>query len=199
MEPLSKPARTSPSRAAEGASTTAAPTAAEVPPDGPPIEAAGRDPGAPTSAGRESATASGARPEPAAGDSAAPLEAEHEGRKRPPAAGQTAHARVEREFVGTGWFWSLIIGSLLALAAVIFVLQNSDSVEVKFLGWSGDVSLAGIVLVVALGAIVADELFGVVYRRRRRRRLNERASLRSAHERATTREPVTDTAAAPRS
>jgi uncharacterized integral membrane protein len=83
--------------------------------------------------------------------------------------------RPEREFVGTGWFWSLIVGGLIALAAIIFVLQNSDAVAVKFLGWQGDVSLAGVVLVVALAAIVADELFGTVYRRRRRRRLTERA------------------------
>jgi uncharacterized integral membrane protein len=90
------------------------------------------------------------------------------------------HHRPEREFVGTGWFWSLIIGSLIALAVVVFVLQNSHTVAVKFLGWEGDLSLAGVVLVVALGAMVADELFGTVYRRRRRRRLNERARLTSA-------------------
>ena len=77
-------------------------------------------------------------------------------------------------FVGTGWFWSLIIGIVLALAAVIFVLQNGDPVSVEFLGWEGEVSLAGLVLVVALAAIVLDELFGAFYRHRRRRRLTER-------------------------
>lgn len=74
--------------------------------------------------------------------------------------------------VGTGWFWSLIVGVVLALAIVIFVLQNSDSVTVEFLGWQGDVSLAGLLLVVALVAIILDELFGAFYRHRRRRRLN---------------------------
>jgi uncharacterized integral membrane protein len=78
----------------------------------------------------------------------------------------------ERIAVGTGWFWSLIVGVVLALAVVIFVLQNSDPILVEFLGWQGEVSLAGLVLVVALAAIVLDELFGALYRRRRRRRLN---------------------------
>jgi uncharacterized integral membrane protein len=83
----------------------------------------------------------------------------------------------ERVFVGTGWFWSLIIGIVLALAAVIFVLQNGDPVSVELLGWEGEVSLAGLVLVVALAAIVLDELFGAFYRHRRRRRLTEREAL----------------------
>jgi len=74
--------------------------------------------------------------------------------------------------VGTGWFWSLIVGVVLAVAIVVFVLQNSDSVTVEFLGWQGEVSLAGLLLVVALAAIVLDEIFGAFYRRRRRRRLN---------------------------
>jgi len=74
--------------------------------------------------------------------------------------------------VGSGWFWSLIIGVVLAVAIVVFVLQNSDPVTVEFLGWQGSVSLAGLLLVVALAAIVLDELFGAFYRRRRRRRLN---------------------------
>jgi uncharacterized integral membrane protein len=83
----------------------------------------------------------------------------------------------ERVFVGTGWFWSLIIGIVLALAAVIFVLQNGDPVSVEFLGWEGQVSLAGLVLVVALASIVLDELFGAFYRQRRRRRLTEREAM----------------------
>jgi uncharacterized integral membrane protein len=79
-------------------------------------------------------------------------------------------------FVGTGWFWSLIVGIVVAAAAIIFVLQNAERVSVEFLGWNGHVSLAGLVLLVALAAIVLDEIFGAFYRRRRRRRLTAQAA-----------------------
>jgi uncharacterized integral membrane protein len=76
-------------------------------------------------------------------------------------------------FVGTGPFWSLVIGILISVIAVVFVLQNSDKVDVKFLWWEGNVSLAGIILLTIVATVIADELFGLVLRRRRRRRLTE--------------------------
>ena len=108
------------------------------------------------------------RPPAAASQQASPAPAVAPGAASPGPAARPA----ERGAVGTGWFWSLILGVVLALAIVVFVLQNSDPVTVEFLGWQGDVSLAGLLLVVALAAIVLDELFGAFYRHRRRRRLN---------------------------
>ncbi len=84
----------------------------------------------------------------------------------------------KREFVGTGMFWSLVFGGLVAVALVIFVIQNSEKVPVEFLGWDWRVSLAGIVLVSALAGVAIDEVAGVVYRRRRRRHLTDREELK---------------------
>src|SRR5215211_6778842 len=75
-----------------------------------------------------------------------------------PGTGQEAS---HREFVGTGVFWTLVIGTLLAIALVIFVIQNADEVAVEFLGWDWRMSLAGIVLIGVLVGVVGDELAGV--------------------------------------
>ena len=67
--------------------------------------------------------------------------------------------------------WGLI-GALLLLA-LIFILsvQNTQAVEVRFLGWSSEeIPLSLVILGTALGAVVLDELFGFAWRVRRRRR-----------------------------
>ena len=67
--------------------------------------------------------------------------------------------------------WGLI-GALILLA-VIFILsvQNTQAVEVRFLGWSSEeIPLSLVILGTALGAVVLDELFGFAWRVRRRRR-----------------------------
>jgi uncharacterized integral membrane protein len=86
-------------------------------------------------------------------------------------------ASTERFFAGTGLFWGLIVGVLLATAVVILVAQNTGSISVAFLGWDFSTSLIVIVLVTLLVGVVLDELFGLVYRRRRRRVMNDRERL----------------------
>ena len=84
----------------------------------------------------------------------------------------------EREFLGTGLFWSLLLGILLAIAIVIFIFQNTDSVPIEYLGWDFTAPLVGIVLAAGLAGVVLDELLGLLLRRRRRRILQEREELR---------------------
>lgn len=82
-----------------------------------------------------------------------------------------------REFVGTGVFWSLIIGAIVALALIIFIIQNSESIRVEFLGFDWSMALAGVVLIAVLAGVLVDEMVGVIYRSRRRRRLSEHEEL----------------------
>jgi uncharacterized integral membrane protein len=92
--------------------------------------------------------------------------------------GQTAPAVVrERVFVGTGLFWGLIVGVVLAVAVVILAAQNTGRITVSFLGWDFSTPLIVVVLGALLIGVVVDELFGLVYRKRRRRTLRERDEL----------------------
>jgi uncharacterized integral membrane protein len=87
-------------------------------------------------------------------------------------------AATERVFVGTGLFWGLIVGITLAVAVVILVAQNTDAVTIAFLGWDFSTSLIVVILGSILIGIVLDELFGLVYRKRRRRTLRDRDELK---------------------
>lgn len=81
-------------------------------------------------------------------------------------------------FVGTGLFWGLIVGIILALAVVILAAQNTGAVTISFLGWDFSTPLIVLILGSLLIGIVLDELFGLVYRKRRRRTLRDRDELK---------------------
>jgi uncharacterized integral membrane protein len=83
----------------------------------------------------------------------------------------------ERVFVGTGLFWGLIVGLVLAVAVVILVAQNTGAVTIAFLGWDFSTSLIVVILGSLLIGVLLDELFGLVYRRRRRQTLRDREEL----------------------
>jgi uncharacterized integral membrane protein len=87
-------------------------------------------------------------------------------------------AEPERVFVGTGLFWGLIVGVILALAVVILAAQNTGTITISFLGWDFSTPLVVLILGSLLIGIVVDELFGLVYRKRRRRTLREREELK---------------------
>jgi uncharacterized integral membrane protein len=108
-----------------------------------------------------------------AGDRQAPSSADME------AEGNQAAPEVVRErvFVGTGLFWGLIVGVVLALAVVILAAQNTGRTTVSFLGWDFSTPLIVLVLGALLIGVVVDELFGLVYRKRRRRTLRDRDEL----------------------
>jgi uncharacterized integral membrane protein len=80
--------------------------------------------------------------------------------------------------VGTGLFWTLIVGCIVALAIIIFMAQNAASSRVNFLSLHFHLPLAVLVLAAVLAGVVVDELAGVAYRHRRRRRMGERHELR---------------------
>lgn len=87
-------------------------------------------------------------------------------------------AEPERVFVGTGLFWGLIVGVILALGVVILAAQNTGTVTISFLAWEFSTPLIGLILGSLLIGIVLDELFGLVYRKRRRRTMREREELK---------------------
>lgn len=78
----------------------------------------------------------------------------------------------------SGLSWGLALFLLGSLVFVVFVVQNSDAVLVKFLNWEGRFSLSLILVITALVAVIADEVFGVLRRRRHRRRADEREELK---------------------
>jgi uncharacterized integral membrane protein len=75
--------------------------------------------------------------------------------------------------------WGLGLALLSGLVVVVFAVQNTDPVSIRFLGWSWTLPLALVIFVVATLAVVADELFGLVARKRRRRRKAQKAELKT--------------------
>lgn len=73
--------------------------------------------------------------------------------------------------------WGLGGSLLVALLLAVFVVQNTADVEVKMLWWEWSLPLAVVIFGVAVLAVVLDELAGVVLRRRRRRRVADKAEL----------------------
>ncbi len=89
----------------------------------------------------------------------------------------TQVAAKERVFVGTGLFWGLIIGVVLAIGVLVLVAQNTGSITVAFLGWEFATPLIVVILGALLVGVVFAELFGVFYRTRRRRAQRDRDHL----------------------
>ena len=67
--------------------------------------------------------------------------------------------------------WGRLAAAGLVIAAlVIFAVQNTDDVNVQFLAWDIDVPLV-FVIAIAIGlALVADDLIGYWWRRRKERK-----------------------------
>jgi uncharacterized integral membrane protein len=80
-------------------------------------------------------------------------------------------------FAGTGLVWGLIVGVILAVAVVILAAQNTDTATISFLSWDFSTPLIVLILGSLLIGIVLDELFGLVYRKRRRRTLRDKDQL----------------------
>ncbi|HEX6221130.1 MAG TPA: lipopolysaccharide assembly protein LapA domain-containing protein [Acidimicrobiia bacterium] len=87
-------------------------------------------------------------------------------------------AEPQQVFIGTGLFWGLIVGVVLAIAMIILAAQNTGTATVSFLGWDFSTPLIVIILGSLLIGIVLDELFGLIYRKRRRRTLRDRDELK---------------------
>ena len=65
--------------------------------------------------------------------------------------------------------WKVAGGGALALLLIWFVLQNSHSVKVNFLWWSGAYPMILLIAAVAVAAILVWETLALLRRRRRTR------------------------------
>ena len=86
-------------------------------------------------------------------------------------------ATKERVFVGTGLFWGLIIGVVLAIGVLILAAQNTASITVTFTAWDFSTPLIVLILGAILIGVVFAELAGLFYRSRRRRTQRDRDHL----------------------
>lgn len=63
----------------------------------------------------------------------------------------------------------MIVGTLLVVAMLVVLVQNTDDVPFEFLWFDVDLPLGVLLLVAGLITLAAGELIGVLWRRRRRR------------------------------
>lgn len=74
--------------------------------------------------------------------------------------------------------WGLAGFLIGVVLLVIFVVQNVQEVELRFLGWEGTYPLSLIIIVVIAVTVLLDEFLGAALRRRRRQRKAEKEELR---------------------
>lgn len=91
---------------------------------------------------------------------------------------RTGDNSARREFHGTGLYWSLLLGLLLAAVILIGIVQNSQSVQVQYLVWHLNAPLIVVLLVTIVASVLLAALVGVAWRHRRRRQLADREELR---------------------
>lgn len=96
-------------------------------------------------------------------------------------AGQDGPVREEepdnRRGESTGVAWGAILLMLGIAIVVVFTVQNTDPVPVRFMWMDGQFPLA-IVILITIGAVaLLTSLIGGAYRRRRRRQRQDREEL----------------------
>ncbi len=97
----------------------------------------------------------------------------------------------QREFRGTGVYWSLLLGVILAIAILIGIIQNAQSVQLKYLVWNLSTPLIVVLLVTIFASVLLTALVGVAWRHRRRRQLTDREELRGLRGHIPDRAPET--------
>jgi uncharacterized integral membrane protein len=80
---------------------------------------------------------------------------------RPPQApaSTSSTARVPRTRAGAAWF-GICVAALLFVVLIVFMLQNTRSVEVSFLWMHGNLPLALAFLIAAVGAAILTMVVG---------------------------------------
>ena len=91
--------------------------------------------------------------------------------------GQRDQQHVRREYRGTGLYWSLVGAAVLGVAILIGIVQNGQTVELKYLAWDVRTPLIVVLLIAITATAVLTELVGMIWRRRRRRQLTEHEEL----------------------
>ena len=89
---------------------------------------------------------------------------------------------IETKAGGSGVAWGAVVLLLGLALVVIFAIQNTDPVPVEFLWLDGEYPLALVILITVAVVVLIAQLFGIAYRRRRRKRLAERQELKSFRE-----------------
>jgi len=79
--------------------------------------------------------------------------------------------------------WAGLASALGAVLVVVFAVQNTETVSIRFLWMSGGFPVAIIIAVTALATAILTAVGGVFYRRRRVSRRVEREELRRRRER----------------
>jgi uncharacterized integral membrane protein len=108
-------------------------------------------------------------------DHADPFPDEPEAAETPPGEAEGIEVR-RRE--STGIAWGAILLMLGIVLVVVFTVQNTDPVPVRFMWMDGQFPLSIVILITIGAVILITELVGVSYRRRRRRRHEEREELK---------------------
>ena len=90
-------------------------------------------------------------------------------------AATAAPPRVDR--IGTGVMPAVVIGLVLAAAVLAFVAQNTDQIELTWLLFDFDTTPGVVMLVSLFLGVLASVIVGVIVRRNRRIRLNEKEEL----------------------
>jgi uncharacterized integral membrane protein len=85
---------------------------------------------------------------------------------------------LRRQFRGTGLYWTLILTLVVAVAIIIGIVQNSQGVKLRYLAWTGSLSLAVALLATIVLTVALTSLVGVIWRRRRRQQLTDTVELR---------------------
>lgn len=100
----------------------------------------------------------------------------HEEEEQPTAAETTGEPTEQPTYTepGPGVPWRLALFLILAIVVVVFAVQNTQAVELHFLGWNWDLPLVIIILMAVVVTIILDQILtGLVTRRRRRRRIEK--------------------------
>jgi uncharacterized integral membrane protein len=95
-----------------------------------------------------------------------------------PSADRVARAGGERVTGEGGIPWGLGLFLAVAVLLVVFAVQNTQDVELRFLGWDGEFPLVVIIITVVVVSVILDEILGTVVRRRRKRRRAEKEELK---------------------
>lgn len=70
-----------------------------------------------------------------------------------------APATVPRTRTGAAWV-AICAATLIAVALIVFLAQNTRTVEISFLGMTGSTSLAVALLIAAVGAVLLTVILG---------------------------------------
>ena len=81
------------------------------------------------------------------------------------------------QYRGTGFYVGLVAILVFSVVLLVLAVQNTQEVDVAFFGLVFTVPLFAVAIGAAILAVVLDELIGLVWRRRRRTRLEDRAEL----------------------